>query len=101
MSLDRLQQELERRLALLGASDDGRPDSLAPPAGRSAARALRDPAIDPREPHRLFCQVVRRFDTRFGDELAIGLAVIVEPLGRVLDVLAVLAGFRSIRDRRR
>jgi len=74
MSLDRFQQELEYRAALLGAGGDGRPDSLAPPTARFATGALCNPTVDHHESDRLFREVVCRFDARCGDELEIGRA---------------------------
>ena len=89
MRLDRFQQELEHRSALLRAGGDGGPDALAPAAARFAARALRNPAVDHHETNLLFRQIVRRLDARRGNEAEVRLAVLVKPFGQVLSVLAL------------
>ncbi len=88
MRFHRLPQEFEDRSTLLCACGDGGPDPLAPAAAGFAACALRDPAVDHDEADRLFRQVVCRFDARCGDELEVGLAMLVEAFGQVLSVLA-------------
>ena len=52
----------------VGRSGDHRADPLPPALALFASRALRDPPMDRHEPHRLFGQVVGRFDLRVDDE---------------------------------
>ncbi len=89
MRFDRFQQELEHRSALLRARGDGGPDPLAPAAPGFATRALRNPTINHHEANRLLRQIVRRLDARRGDEPKVGIAVLVEPFGQILRVLAL------------
>jgi len=81
MRLDRFQQEVEHRSALLRAGGDRGPGF--------ALRAQRDPAVRP------FRQVVRRIDARRRNGPEVGLPVLVEPFGQVLGVLA----FRNVGGR--
>ena len=99
MRLDRLQQELEGRSALLRAGGDVGPNVFAPAAPGFAPRALRNPAVDNCEADRLFRQVVRRFDARRGNESKVRSAVLVLPSSQVLGVLDLRnAGGRHTKD---
>jgi hypothetical protein len=81
MSMNRVQNKLEDRTALLGAGGDDRPNPLAPTAAGLAPRPLGSPSVDHHKADCLFGQVVGRLDARRRDEAEVGVAVLTETLG--------------------
>src|SRR5687767_15918057 len=81
--LDRLDEELKRRAALLSTTGHRRPDALQPTSAACTSRALRDMSINHDKPDGLLRQVVGRLDARRGDESQVCLAMLPEPLGQV------------------
>ena len=65
---DRLVKVAEGGTMLHRARGVRRPDALAPPPSRLAARSLCDAPVDDDKPKRLLGEIVRRLDARRRDE---------------------------------
>ena len=77
----RVDEELHGGSALLSAGGQNSPDAFGPALAYLAASALCDAPIDDHKTQSLFCEVIRWFDTRGGDELKVGLPMLLESCG--------------------
>ena len=87
--MDRVEQELKGRTALLSAGGDQCPNPLAPTAAGLASRSLGDPPVDDHEANRLFRKIVGGVDPWGGDEAEVRLPVFVEAIRHISGVFGV------------